>query len=221
MCGRINVHDHGAVQALLNRLGVQIDSSRFVPRYNVAPGARLVVAHGVAPQREVAVVEWGFVPSWARPGQFTRPLINARAETIRTKPSFRRLIKSHRVVIPVNGCYEWRRVSGTKTPFIIRPAATGAFALAGIQQPLADGPGPCCVITTAANDKLRSIHSRMPVILAPEAMAEWLDGDDEAVLDALMAPAPDECADAIKVSDYVNDARHDGAQCAEPIDALL
>ena len=126
MCGRINVHDHGAVQALLNRLGVQIDSNRFVPRYNVAPGARLVVAHGVAPQREVAVVEWGFVPSWARPGQFTRPLINARAETIRTKPSFRRLIKSHRVVIPVNGFYEWRRVSGTKTPFFIRPAAAGA-----------------------------------------------------------------------------------------------
>ncbi|MDH3464968.1 MAG: SOS response-associated peptidase [Gammaproteobacteria bacterium] len=221
MCGRINVHDHSAVQALLDRLGVQFESSGFVPRYNVAPGARLVVAHGAAPQREATLVEWGFVPPWARPGQFARALINARAETIRVKPSFRRLIKSNRVVIPVNGFYEWRRVSGTKTPFYIRPASAGAFAFAGIQQPLDDGPGPCCVITTAANDKLRSIHSRMPVILAPSAMAEWLDGDDDAVLDALMVPAPDECVEAIRVSDYVNDARHDGAQCVEPVDGLL
>jgi putative SOS response-associated peptidase YedK len=114
----MNVSDHKGVQALLGHLGITLDPARFDVRYNVAPGMLLLgVQEHDGPQ--LAAFEWGIVPPWAKPEQFSRPLINARAETIWDKPSFRNLVRRYRAVIPANGFYEWRRRGEHKQAFHI------------------------------------------------------------------------------------------------------
>ena len=116
MCGRINVSDHPGVQALLEDLGIPLFSLSLEPKYNLAPGAQLVTAFSNEGNLEAAVMEWGMVPVWAK-DKSMRPLINARCETVWEKPSFRHLIKSKRVIIPVNGFYEWKREGKSKTAY--------------------------------------------------------------------------------------------------------
>lgn len=119
----------------------------------------------------------------------------------------RHLIKSRRSVIPVNGFYEWKREGTTKTPYDIRPEKACAFALAGIYQISNDGALQCCVVTTSANDVMRPIHNRMPVILAPGAMKDWIASDDRSLVDSLMSSVPNEWLQTIRVSNYVNNPR--------------
>ena len=133
MCGRVDAHDYEGVNKLVSVLDVAVPKDRFPPRYNIAPSATLAtVCHKVG--FEVADMQWGIVPHWAKPGQFERPLINARAETIHVKPSFKKLIARTRVIVPVNGFYEWRRTAGSKATYYFRAASQDALALAGIYQ---------------------------------------------------------------------------------------
>ncbi len=215
MCGRINVHDHKGVQELLDSLGIKLSPERFESRYNAAPGSNILTAFD-NDGPELATMEWGIMPSWAKRGTSSGPFINARSETIWEKPSFRHLIKSRRSVIPVNGFYEWKREGTTKTPYYIRPEKACAFALAGVYQITSDGALQCCVVTTSANDVMRPIHSRMPVILAPGAMKDWIASDNRGLVDSLMSSAPNEWLQTIRVSSYVNNPRHEGRQCIEP-----
>jgi len=212
----MNVSDHKGVQALLEHLGIRLDPARFDVRYNVAPGMLLLgVQEHEGPQ--LAAFEWGIVPPWAKPEQFSRPLINARAETIWDKPSFRNLVRRYRAVIPANGFYEWRRRGEHRQAFHITHQQDGALALAAIHQVSKDGVPQVCLVTTAANVAMAPIHDRMPVILAPDAMGDWLQGSDRARLDALMAPCPPEWIRTQEISSYVNDARHEGPGCIEPV----
>lgn len=216
MCGRINVSDHKGVQALLDRLGVSLDPAAFQPRYNIAPGAVLTaVFRTEAPQ--AAQMVWGVLPPWAGPRTFERPLINARAETIWDKPSFRGLIRGTRAVIPVTGFYEWKRAGSTRQPYYFSSRSGEALPLAGLYQIDHDGIMQCCIVTTAANGTMAPVHDRMPVVLAADAMAAWLGDDDRGDLDALMAPAPDDRLQARAVTPYVNNARNEGPQCAAPV----
>jgi putative SOS response-associated peptidase YedK len=215
MCGRINVSDHKGVQALLDRLGISLNPAGFQPRYNIAPGAELAVVFQSGTS-ELAQMEWGVVPPWARPGKFDRPLINARAETIWDKPSFRGLIKSTRAVIPVTGFYEWKRAGSRKQPYYFSGRTGEALPIAGVYQVSKDGVMQCCIVTTAANGTMAPVHDRMPVVLAPESMAAWIGDSDRDRVDALMCPAPDDRLQAVAVSSYVNNARHEGPQCMAP-----
>jgi putative SOS response-associated peptidase YedK len=216
MCGRIDAHDPVGVNNLVSILDVVIPKDRFPPRYNIAPGATLAtVCHKVG--FDVADMHWGIVPHWAKPGQFERPLINARAETIHEKPSFRKLVARTRVIVPVNGFYEWRRSEGNRATFYFRSSDQGALALAGIYQIDRDGKMQCCLITTAANSVMRPIHDRMPVLVQREAMADWLQSEDKHLLDALMQPAADDSIEAMQVSSYVNNAHNEGEKCIEPV----
>ncbi len=216
MCGRIDAHDPIGVNNLVSVLDVVIPGDRFPPRYNVAPGATLAtVCYKVG--YEVADMQWGIVPHWAKPGQFERPLINARAETIHEKPSFRKLIARTRVIVPVNGFYEWRRTETGKAAFYFRSATQDALALAGIYQISHDGKMQCCLITTDANNVMRPVHDRMPALVPQAALQDWLHSSDTHVIDALMKPADDDSIAATEVSNYVNNANNEGAKCIEPL----
>lgn len=215
MCGRIDAHDSEGVNKLVSVLDVVIPKDRFPPRYNIAPSSTLVtVCHKVG--FEVADMQWGIVPHWAKPGQFERPLINARAETIHEKPSFKKLVARTRVIVPVNGFYEWRRAEGRKATFYFRSAHQDALALAGIYQIDRDGVMQCCLITTDANKVMQPVHDRMPALIPQEAMQDWLCSEDTGVIDALIAPAADDSITAIEVSSYVNNAKNEGEKCIEP-----
>ena len=216
MCGRINVSDHPGVQALLDDLGIPLFQSSLTPRYNIAPGAQLVTAFANERHLEVTVMEWGIVPAWAKE-KAMRPLINARAETVWEKPSFRHLVKSKRAIIPANGFYEWKREGKTKTPYYIHPTDKAAFGFASIFQISKEGVMQCCVITTAANTAMSSIHDRMPVILSSEAMKDWLLSEDRGFLDSLMQPCPDDDIQLVQVSPYVSNARNEGEACIQPV----
>jgi len=216
MCGRIDAHDPAGVNNLVSVLDVVIPKDRFPPRYNVAPGAVLeTVCHKVG--FEVASMQWGIVPHWAKPGQFERPLINARAETIHDKPSFKKLIARTRVIVPVNGFYEWRRNEGNKATYYFKSVDQDALALAGIYQINRDGEMHCCLITTDANSVMRPIHDRMPALIPQAAMQDWLRSEDSHVINALMKPAADDSITAVEVSAYVNNAGNEGEKCIKPL----
>lgn len=217
MCGRINVSDHPGVQALLRFLDVPLYAQSCEPRYNIAPGADLLSVFASQQDNDTAYMHWGIIPPWAKADTFSRPLINARSETIWEKPSFRELIKSQRVIIPVNGFYEWKNEKGHKTPYHIQPVNQPAMALGGIYQVSKEGELQCCIVTTAANETMSQIHQRMPVILAPESMQDWLHTLDKTQINSMMQAVPNSWIKIQKISDYVNDARHEGEKCIQPV----
>lgn len=215
MCGRMNVHDHPGVQDLLQHLGLTLVPERFAPRHNIAPGALLFGAFD-ADGPQLAEMEWGIVPPWAKPGKFSRPLINARAETVWEKPSFRKLIEQKRVIIPVSGFYEWKRTSASKIPYYFDSSTAGAIALGGIYQISKDGIMQCCVVTTQANKLMQPVHDRMPVVVPPEAMGDWLSTEDRTIVDQLMQPSEEDALKMVRVTKYVSNARNEGEKCIEP-----
>ncbi len=222
MCGRINVSDNEGVRLLLAMLGMEVWPSRD-PRFNVAPTQTLDVVswHNEAPMHQS--MRWGLLPAWAKPGTFSAPLINARSETIHEKPSFRKLISTHRVLIPINGFYEWRRTGKVKEPHFIKPANAGAMFIAGLYQPgqpkssndESDRAQVCCV-TVASNEAMSKVHHRMPVILNPQDALTWIQPTDKNTLNRLMVPASNDVLEIHEVGDYVNSARNEGPECVAP-----
>lgn len=218
MCGRINVHEHESVRALLDELGLSLDQP-FSPRYNIAPTEPiLTVALDDQESPALFTMRWGIMPVWAKPGQFRSPLFNARSETVFEKASFRNLIKRQRILVPANGFYEWQKQpSGGKQAYYLNPASAGAMFIGGIYQHVHDGDSDACLLTTAANEWMAPLHDRMPVLVrADEAMAWLTDHQRESVLEKMKAPAEDALS-ALPVSDFVNSSRHDGPTCIEPI----
>jgi len=222
MCGRINVSDNEGVRLLLAMLGMEVWPSRD-PRFNVAPSQVLDVVgwQNEAPTHQV--MKWGLLPTWAKPDTFSAPLINARSETIHEKPSFRNLISKNRVLIPINGFYEWRRTGKVKEPHFVQPAHAGAMFIAGLYQPCestssndaADQP-QVCVVTVEANETMSKVHHRMPVILNPEDALTWIQPTDKNTLDKLMVPASNDALKICEIGDYVNSARNEGPECIAP-----
>jgi putative SOS response-associated peptidase YedK len=216
MCGRIDAHDPIGVNNLISILDIVLPEERFPPRYNITPSMQIMTVcynHGFT----IVEMTWGLLPPWAKTGM--RPLINARAETIHAKPSFRNLIKRSRSIIPVNGFYEWRRNGANKRAFYFSPTDETALALGAIHQIGNDGEPQCCIVTTTANGIMAPVHDRMPVIVSRDNISDWLGSDDDAVIDALMQPCTDELLQLHEVSSYVNNARNEGERCITPVHA--
>ncbi len=189
------------------------------PRYNIAPTQPVLVAFETSGGREVREMRWGLVPPFLRDKKPGRPLINARAETLFDKPSFRGPARKHRCVIPASGFYEWEKTS--RTPWLFRQVDRGLLAFAGIWQPgdpARDVPDSAAIVTTAANATLRPVHHRMPVILAPSQVDGWLDPKetDRNALTLLLAPAPDDQLQATALDGFVNNMRNQGPGCWTP-----
>lgn len=189
------------------------------PRYNIAPSQPvLVVRQDVSGQRELATVNWGLIPSWAKDPSIGHSLINARGETFADKPSFRAAFKHRRCIVPASGFYEWVSVGGAKQPWYIKGNEDRPLSLAGLWEhwPSPDGNvvETCSIITTTANELMAPIHDRMPVILSSESIASWLElsTKPDELKDRLRPCAPD-ILTAYTVSNLVNNPRFDSPSC--------
>ncbi len=189
-------------------------------RYNIAPTQHVVtvMGEGDGTQRHLALLRWGLVPTWAKEETLAAKMINARAETLAEKPSFKRLVRVRRCLVVADGFYEWKQDEHSKTPMYITLKTGGLLAFAGIWDEWKHPDGAiwrtCAIITTQANALVAPIHERMPVILSPEAYATWLNTQvhDEHVLLPLLAPYPAEQMMARAVSKQVNNPRYDSAE---------
>lgn len=194
------------------------------PSYNIAPTQELLIVTEDEDLRQLGAARWGLVPSWAADAPNASGLINARAETVTSKPSFRSAFRRRPCLIPADGFYEWKRPEGrgAKRPHVILPSDGKPFAFAGLweDRPSAEGTSrrTCTVITCAANATMAPIHHRMPVILSPETWDTWLDvtSTDPTVRQTLLAPAPDEVLVVREISTAVNNVRHDGPHLLDP-----
>jgi putative SOS response-associated peptidase YedK len=223
MCGRYTLRVSPAELAEIFAVLNQIEWS---PRYNIAPTQSVVAVRPVeqGSGRELALLRWGLIPSWADDPKIGSSLINARAETVATKPAFRSAIKRKRCLIPVDGFYEWQAIPGQKTkqPYLIGVRDAPVFAFAGLWEHWTSPEGQrldtCTIITTEANSLMQQVHTRMPVILDPADYSRWLDRDRQNAQDVvdLLKPFPSERMQLTPVSTLVNSPRNDRAECLIP-----
>ena len=222
MCGRFTLRTPPPVLAEIFAVDAR---PNLAARYNIAPSQDILVvrAIGDAGAREFAMLRWGLVPHWARDAAIGNRMINARAETVAEKPSFRDAYRHRRCLVAADGFYEWQKApNGTKQPYHIRFDDDAPFAIAGLWERwrAADGETleTCTLITTEANRALEPIHHRMPVILQPAAYDAWLDARSASpdALGALLRPYPSDDLAAHAVGPRVNNARHDDIACLEP-----
>lgn len=201
-----------------------ISHMAFVPEqvYNIAPGARVAAVIHDGTNRLIPL-KWGLVPSWAKYPSIGRGLINARAETVREKRSFRNAFTQRRCLIASTGFYEWRKDARGKTPFYVGLRAGGPFGFAGLYEVWHSSEGnelaTCTIITTEANDLIRPIHHRMPVIIPHHEAPRWLDPSirDPAELLPPLTPYPPEEMTAYRVSPLVNSPHHNSPDCITPV----
>jgi putative SOS response-associated peptidase YedK len=220
MCGRFTLTAPGQVLADLFRL---TEVPTLEPRYNIAP-TQPVAAVRSAPGgagRELVWLRWGLTSPWALAPGSGSGLINARAETAADKPAFRRSLRQRRCLVPADGFYEWQALPGRKQPFHFRMCDGRPFAIAGLweqwQGPDGKAVASCALLTTQANELVRPVHDRMPVILPPAAWDLWLDprAQDPAALRPWLAPYFAEEMSACPVSTRVNNPRNEGPPAAE------
>jgi putative SOS response-associated peptidase YedK len=220
MCGRYSLHANPEVIALYFKLGILPE---LRPRYNIAPSSQ-VLAVRQDKGRVADLYRWGLIPGWARDPAIGNKLANARGETVAEKPSFRSAFKRWRCLIPASGFYEWKAVAGRKQPYYIHPKDAPLFAFAGLTERWNGPDGPvhsCAIITTEANELMRGIHDRMPVILEPGDFDAWLDpaNQETGELKALLRPCPAERMAAHPVSTRVNTPKNDEPGLLEPVES--
>jgi putative SOS response-associated peptidase YedK len=222
MCGRFALFASGDELAERFRLA---EAPALPPRYNVAPTQPVAAVRAAAAGRQLALLRWGLIPSWASDPSIGNRLLNARAETVADKPSFRAAFRQRRCLLPASGFYEWQKAgAGRKQPYFLRPKGGGLFALAGLwerwQSPAGEAVESCTVLTTAANELMRPLHDRMPVLLDPASEEVWLDPRALAeALRPLLTLYPGERMAALPVGPWVSDPRHEGARCLDPAGA--
>lgn len=216
MCGRYALTDLKAI-VKDNRFQLQLFPPSLSPRYNIAPSQSVPAILNQAP-RELRLVRWGLIPSWAKDPTIGYRMINARAETIAEKPAFRRPLQRQRCLIPADGFYEWQRLGTRKVPHWIRLTSGEVFAFAGLWDSWTDPKTnavmtSCTIITTTPNRLLASIHDRMPVILRRESEATWLgEGLSQGQACTLLKPYPATQMIASPVSTLVNSPNNDTAE---------
>lgn len=222
MCGRFT--QTASASVIAQQFGVAAPPW-LTARYNIAPSQPVAVvrlAPGTA-ARELALLRWGLIPSWAKDPKIGVQCINAKAETVAEKPSFRAAFKARRCLVPATGFYEWQMQGGVKLPMWIGLKSRQPFAFAGLweqwQSPDGEGIESCTILTTEPNELLQPIHNRMPVILPSASYAQWLDHTikQAASLVALLHPYPSGELEAYPVSTLMNNPRHDAPDCLDPV----
>ncbi len=222
MCGRFSLNvDPTELHTLIPDLVID---EEVVERYNIAP-TQSVVSVLNEPIRKLSYVQWGLIPHWAKDAKIGSKLINARAETVHEKPSFRSSFNSKRCLILADGFYEWKNLPGRgeKIPVYFRMNNGKPFAFAGIWDSWDNGSSvplkTCCIITTTANDLVSTAHHRMPVILPPSKFDMWLQPDsvDVKELKNALSPYPADDMVAYPVSTKVNNVRNDKSDLVLPL----
>ncbi|MSQ47632.1 MAG: SOS response-associated peptidase [Deltaproteobacteria bacterium] len=221
MCGRFTLATD--LEQIEERFSFHAANRSLTPRYNIAPSQAVFAIIGDEAGNRGGLLRWGLIPSWAKEAAIGNRMINARAETIAEKPSFRRALQKRRCLIVADGFYEWRQEGKKKTPIFIRLASRAPFAFAGLWEtwrpPDDEAIHSCTIITTTPNTLMASIHNRMPVILTPEAETVWLDrtSTEPETLLPLLAPYPETEMEAYEVALTVNSPRNDSPACIAPV----
>ena len=220
MCGRYNLITDA--QALVDFFDIGqnlFDTGDLSPHYNIAPGQAVPIVRQGDAGRELLPAKWGLVPHWSKEAKPKYSTINARAETVAEKPTYRDAFKRKRCLIPATGFYEWKREGDKKTPYHIRMKGGELFAFAGLWDHWdKEGKGfdSCSIIVTAANAAMRPIHDRMPVILDPAQYNSWLNPAhfNRARLESLLVPYAGRL-ETWPVSRRVNSPANDEPECIE------
>ncbi|MFM2041701.1 MAG: hypothetical protein RLY86_277 [Pseudomonadota bacterium] len=226
MCGRFVL---ATPVAEIGRLFGTEERPNLPARWNIAPTLPIATIRAGEGQtgearRELVLMRWGLVPFWAKDPAIGSRMINARADTLAEKPAFREAFRRRRVLIPVDGFYEWETDGKAKQPHYIRARAGGMLAFAGLWEswrgPIASDPPllSAAIVTTEANATLRFLHDRMPVILDPADWPRWLDPTAPPdALQALLRPAADDLLETVPVSPAVNSVRNEGEALILPL----
>ena len=220
MCGRYTFYSPSEAVTRLFDTPVPLP---IEARYNIAP-TQFVPVIRLDPQgrRQLVMLHWGLVPSWAKDKAIGNKMINARAETLAQKPSFRRAFNQRRCVVLASGFYEWRTEDGAKRPYFISRKDSEPIAMAGLWESWRQEAGPlesCTIITTDANEFMQTLHHRMPAMLAPEQCGSWLDSENVGTAEAasLLRPLEGDGLQAWPVSTRVNSPRNEGAGLLDPV----
>ncbi|HDP24847.1 MAG TPA: SOS response-associated peptidase [Deltaproteobacteria bacterium] len=225
MCGRfIQITDPEKIRVLFAEFDVETKArARYRPRYNISPTAPIltVVNH---PTPTLTLTRWGLVPFWAKDPAIGNMMINARAETLSSKPSFREPFRKRRCLILADGFYEWTSSGTTRIPFFVCMKNREPFAMAGLwdlwrNTMTGENLASSTIITTEPNALIAQVHNRMPVILPREMHALWLSSDPvpEADLAACLRPYPARDMEAYSVSRMVNTPTNDSPACISPV----
>jgi putative SOS response-associated peptidase YedK len=218
MCGRYTLRT--PVDSLAEAFEIEEYPSSITPNYNIAPTQEVAAVVEEDEKRKLEMLHWGLIPSWAKDPSIGNKMINARAETVAEKPSFRRAFKVRRCLILADGFYEWKKTDDGKQPYHVKMEDGSLFAFAGLWETWQNGEEirSCTIITTDANDLMSEIHHRMPVILHPEDYAMWLDHDfeEKEVLTTLLKPYPADVMEAYPVSRRVNKPSNNEPSVLEP-----
>jgi putative SOS response-associated peptidase YedK len=219
MCGRYTLH-HKPVE-IEERFEIDLEGDEFGARYNIAPSQNVLTVRK-KDAREVAFCKWGLVPYWAKDPAIGNKMINAKAETLAEKPSFKYALSKRRCLIIADGFYEWKKQGKSPSqPLYIRRRDGGLFAFAGLWEewktPEGDRLPTCTIITTEPNELIAQFHHRMAVILKPEDEAAWID-PKMTVADVLplLGPYPSEELEAFPVSKAVNSPSSNEASFIDP-----
>ncbi len=217
MCGRFSL-TRGDRDLIEDEFSVKLPRS-LSPRYNIAPTQEVLAIVEDDQGRHVDMLRWGLIPSWAQDEKIGNKLINARSETLFEKPSFREAARRQRCLILADGFYEWQKRPGGKVPIYVRLKSKEPFGMAGLWERWESPDGrvfkTCAIVTTDANELLKPIHDRMPVIVPREMWDLWLDPAvrEPEELAPVLRPYPAEELELYEVSKLVNRADYDGPEC--------
>ena len=226
MCGRFTLaFNPNAIEEYFS-IDIPGEHTGLSPRYNIAPSqdVAVVVRPDAEAGRNLTMMRWGLIPHWAKDSKIGYKMINAKAETLTEKPSYRTAYKKRRCLIPATGFYEWVVQEGRKQPYYIRRKDDGVFAFAGLWEHWVHEEQSIystTIITTATDEKLQDLHTRMPVILPQDNHSDWLDPDlqDTESLQALLV-SDTSMLDYYPVSTQVNSPRNQGISLTERVSAL-
>ena len=225
MCGRFALYSDPLT--LARRFQAEPPSD-YGPHFNIAPTQPILMLREKMMQREFVYARWGLVPHWAKEIKTGYSMINARAETVDQRPAFRSAFHRRRCLIPADGFYEWQVRSGAKIkqPWFVTLKERQPMALAGLwevwRSPEGERLESCTIIVTDANELMKPIHDRMPVILPPDDWKTWLDPGycDTVALKSLLRPYPSEEMAAWPVGTLVNNPRNDTPSCIEAVESV-
>ena len=219
MCGRYNFAP-GEFREIKIRFNILNDIPLFLPRYNIAPSQQAPVIANLEGGNRVELLQWGLVPWWAKDPTIGNRTINARAETLAEKPSFRNLLRNQRCLIPADGFYEWRKEGKGKVPMWFKQKNGEPLVIAGLwdswKTPNGELLKTFTIITTAPNDLIAPIHNRMPAVLSDQDALEWLRGGEIGNALRLLKPFPADLLEGYEVSKLVNSPQNDSAECISP-----
>ena len=236
MCGRFTLIAWDEIEGRFLPVGSGMDMIRerfaesgmdTAPRYNIAPTQDVLTITNDSEVNVARFMRWGLVPSWAKDISIGNRMINARAETLAERPSFRSAFRRRRCLVVADSFYEWKRDGRKRTPMRISLESGELFGFAGLWETWSSPDGrrilSCTIVTTATNEFMAPIHDRMPVILSQDTESVWLDPDvrDTDALSELLTPYPSDLMSAYEVSSVVNSAANDGPECIAPVSRLL